>query len=446
MPVCWLRAVLTERHQRLAAMENELVSRFVLAALPLSLLSASCVSPGDSSASSASDGLYNSANARLERDLSEIVAFRHDIHRYPEVSGQERETSRKVAEQLLALGWEVRTGVGGYGVVGVLKGAIDGPTIAFRADMDAVYSDAPDPVAYASVVEGVRHICGHDLHTAVGVGLAASLTEIRDRLPGTVMLVFQPAEEAGTGARAMLADGLFDKLKPDAILALHTAPLDVGAVSSMPDGMMAGRALVEIELSGESDLESAIDEYKAALAGVATVTGAAMLMPTAESFIGLDIAPASIDAKAGSARLSAFVMSAQLDQRVTVREKVMRALDAVERPDVKAEVSYSQALEGVNNDPSVLRIADRGIAERAPDISVVPMPGVYPAFSEDYGSMQQEVPGVMYFLGVNNPQKGTVGFPHSPNYVADDGAIEVGVKAMLAAMLELMGEPKTTSS
>src|SRR5689334_14787638 len=149
-----------------------------------------------------------------------LVEIRRDLHRHPELSGEESRTAGIVAAKLKALGLEVRTGIGGHGVVGILRGGRPGPLVAYRADMDAVRSNETDPVEFRSVVAGVRHICGHDLHVTIGLGLASALASVRTTLPGSVMFIFQPAEERASGATAMLGAGLFAKEKPAAIFGL----------------------------------------------------------------------------------------------------------------------------------------------------------------------------------------------------------------------------------
>jgi len=167
----------------------------------------------------------------------DLIALRRDLHRHPELSGEEQRTAGIVAERLRALGLEVETGVGGHGVVGILTGGRSGPLVAYRADMDAVRSPAPDPVPFGSETPGVRHICGHDLHVAVALALASALAHVRADLPGSVMFIFQPAEERAAGARAMLDAGLFAKRMPVAIYGVHTAPFEVGRLS-VKDGVM----------------------------------------------------------------------------------------------------------------------------------------------------------------------------------------------------------------
>jgi metal-dependent amidase/aminoacylase/carboxypeptidase family protein len=186
----------------------------------------------------ASAAIHDRIAAHVRASESNLIAFRRDLHRHPELSGLEARTSRMVAERLRAAGLRVRTGVGGHGVVGVLQGAKTGPLVAFRADMDAVRSTEADPVEFRSDTPGVRHICGHDLHVTIGVGLAEALASVKADLAGSVMFIFQPAEERATGAKAMLVDGLFSSGKPSAIYGLHTSPYDVGRIATRGGRMM----------------------------------------------------------------------------------------------------------------------------------------------------------------------------------------------------------------
>jgi len=370
---------------------------------------------------------------------ADLIAFRHDIHQFPELAGQEERTSGKIAEALLELGYEVRTNVGGYGVVGILDGASPGPLVAFRADMDAVAGDALDPVYYASQIDNVHHICGHDVHTTIGLGIAEGFAAIQPDLAGSIMLIFQPAEEAGTGADAMLADGIFAQRSPDAIFAVHTVHLNLGEVVTLPHGMMAGRALINVSLVGNGDLNSAALALRDALSNLGNITLETMLSFRTEPFIFMDLLPQDL-AVNGEVSVSGYVMSAGIEDRQRVEEKLKTAVASVDFDNVDLSMTLSQALEGVNNDPELVDLSSAAIKAYAPEISVLPAPGVIPAFSEDFGSFQKRAPGVMYFVGVNNPEAGTVGFPHSPNYVADDSSIMIGTEAMLAAMLAVINE------
>ena len=374
-----------------------------------------------------------------ERD-SQLVAFRRDLHRHPEVSDDERRTSTEIAARLLSVGFEVRTDVGGYGIVAVLRGARPGPMVAFRADMDAVRSDAPDPVEFSSEIPGVRHICGHDVHATIGLALAEAFAAARDRLEGSVMLVFQPAEETGTGARAMLADEVFAGEPPVAIYAVHTAPLEVGTLGTMAGGLMAGRDRVTVEVRGKGEVAATVDAARAIIEREET----AGLDPAERSWPTDVVAVNGVDLRQVADDgwdVSAGLAIADSATRERVRTTLLRDLSALDRADVKVTVRYDAKLvPGVTNDSVLVARADAAIAHALGPEALRPMTGVVPGFSEDFGSFQEQVPGVMYFLGVSNTAKGTRGMPHSPDYVADEGAIQVGARAMLAVMLERMTE------
>jgi len=193
-----------------------------------------------------------------------LVAWRRDIHQHPELSNREFRTARLVAEHLEELGFEVRRGVAHTGVVGVLRGGRPGPAVALRADMDALPVTEEVDVPFASKVRtnylgrevGVMHACGHDAHTAILLGVADVLAGVRERLPGAVVFLFQPAEEGAPpgekgGARLMLEEGAFDDPRPDAVFGLHVVPQNrVGEIAYLPGGAMASSDRLMITVKG----------------------------------------------------------------------------------------------------------------------------------------------------------------------------------------------------
>ena len=385
-------------------------------------------------------GSQSALNAAVAEHLASreaaLVALRRDLHQHPEVSGAEERTAGIIAERLQALGFEVRAGVGGYGVVGILRGAKPGPMVAFRADMDAVASDFPDPVEYRSLTAGVRHICGHDVHVTVGIGIAEGLVAVRDELAGSVMLVFQPAEERATGAKAMLGDGVFASAKPDAIYAVHTAPYPVGQLGTAPGGMMAGRDIVQVTITGPGDLAAAVEAVQQTIARVGTVPPQAVMQPAPGGFVLVQVFPTG--APDGNTRMvRAQITTASAESRTRAKAGILQGVDGLAFPHVTLATSYAdRVMAGVTNDSALVVRANASVRAVLGDESVVVVEGVPPGFSEDFGSFQDGTPGVMYFLGVSNPAKGTVGMPHTPSYVADDGAIVVGARAMVAVLLE----------
>ena len=170
----------------------------------------------------------------------QLVERRRDLHRHPELAYQEFRTAEIVARTLIDLGLEVQTGVGRTGVVGLLDGDKDGPTLLIRADMDALPIVEENRTEYVSETSGVMHACGHDGHTAILLTVARMLTEQRDRLEGRIKLVFQPAEEGMGGASAMITDGVLRSPRPDYTIGLHLwNEMPVGTVASTPGPFMA---------------------------------------------------------------------------------------------------------------------------------------------------------------------------------------------------------------
>ncbi|GIP32727.1 M20 family metallopeptidase [Paenibacillus sp. J2TS4] len=180
---------------------------------------------------------------------AQLIEFRRDLHRHPELSLQEARTAGKVAEALSGLGLNVRSGVGGHGLVADLTGTAPGPVIALRADMDALPIEEESGVPFASEVKGVMHACGHDAHTAILLGAARILSSRRESFSGTVRFLFQAAEEINAGAKAMIQDGALEGV--DEIYGLHNLPtLSAGKVATRYGSLMGSVDRLEIMLEG----------------------------------------------------------------------------------------------------------------------------------------------------------------------------------------------------
>ncbi len=398
------------------------------------LLAALVLTSGNSPAYGQGHELMTRVDPHLESYREALIEVRRDIHRHPEVSGAEERTAAVVAGRLKALGFEVRTGVGGHGVVGIIRGGQPGPVVAFRADMDAVPSNAPDPVSFASETPGVRHICGHDIHTTVGIALAEALTSIRDDLPGTVMLIFQPAEENTQGARAMIAGGVLEDPVPEAIFAFHTAPLEVGQIGSVEGLSLPGLDRVTITVSGSGDLASAVQSYRKAVTGVSTGQD----VPP-EDFVVAMIGRPRPRTDRGDWLIGGNIRAGSPEARVRARDQMEAGLAAVDAPGVSYDFSYEeQALPDMVNDLELVRSTLEAIRSVVGQEGLLEINEVTPFFSEDFSLYQQHIPGAMYWLGASNAELGTVSMPHSPDFVADEEAILVGAKVMTAVLLDYM--------
>ena len=194
-----------------------------------------------------------------DKSMAQILDLYQDLHRNPELSFAEHRTARTVAESLTRSGYEVTTGIGRTGVVGILRNGA-GPAALLRADMDALPVLEQTGLPYASTARGVdpngedvpvMHACGHDMHVACLAGAAKVLAETRDSWSGTLMIVFQPAEELGAGAQAMIDDGLFSRFgRPQVVLGQHVAPLPAGFLALRPGPAFAAADSIKINLYG----------------------------------------------------------------------------------------------------------------------------------------------------------------------------------------------------
>jgi amidohydrolase len=373
-------------------------------------------------------------DAVLARDSARLVAFRRDLHRHPEVSGAEQRTAQVIADAMRSLGLEVRTGVGGHGVVATLRGARPGPLVAYRADMDAVPSTAPDPVDFPSLNAGVRHICGHDIHTTVALALATALHQVRDSLSGSVMFVFQPAEERATGAKAMLAAGLFDRELPVAIYGVHTAPYETGRLATTAGPMMAGRDRFDIAVSAPQNVQEAAQGVLQRVLGLGTTSAAQIGVSQPPDFVLVTAQPVQVEGT--RARVQGTVIVASDVARARVRNAILTSLASAVPAGVTISPSYeAKAVAGVTNDSALTRSASQAVRDAIGATNLAAVTTIPPGFSEDFGSFQDRVPGVFFYLGVANAQRGWVGLPHSPDYVADERAIPVGARALSAVVL-----------
>jgi amidohydrolase len=400
-----------------------------------------------------------------------MVAWRRDIHQHPELSGQEVRTARLVAEHLRQLGLTVKTGVGGHGVVGVLKGGRPGKVVALRADMDALPVLEATGLPFASKALGryrgqdtpVMHACGHDGHVAMLMAVAEVLTSLRAELPGTVKFIFQPAEEgvatedAGKqtlwGARAMVADGVLNNPKVDAVFGLHLSPnLGAGQLGYRSGPMMAGADTVHITITGEQTHGAApwtgtdpIVVAAQVINGLQTIVSRQLninhepVVLTIASIHGghrENIIPDKVE-MLGTLRTFDEEMRTEAKQRiVTTAEKIAEASGA------KAEVRFGSNAYSVTINDDPLMQAMLPTLQRASGGKAVPIPKI--SASEDFSEFQKVVPGVFYILGA--PPKGKTPMDaatnHSPNFDFDEDAMSLGALSLAMLALDYLALPR----
>ncbi|WP_326999982.1 M20/M25/M40 family metallo-hydrolase [Dactylosporangium sp. NBC_01737] len=349
-------------------------------------------------------------------------------------------TAALVADRLRAAGLAVHTGVGGHGVVGVIDGPDPGPALLYRADMDAVAGDERYVSGFASQVPGAAHLCGHDLHTAIGVGVAETLARLRDRLAGRVVFVFQPAEETLEGARAMIDDGVLDRYPAREAYALHCAPLPVGVVAALPGAGLPGQDTCQVEFTGPGAAGTArqfldrvgelatvtkprsADDFAALVAALQTPDGPLAGFVFAESHLAQDGDPVVADVW-----LRVWPESRHAELRDRLRQLAAQAGAVVTfpGPPFPAMVCSTELSEAA---ATYLRDVP-GVAE------VMTARAAWPFNGEDFALFLHRVPGAMFWLGVADPGAGVNGITHAPDFAADERAIGVGVRAMAGLLL-----------
>lgn len=371
-----------------------------------------------------------------------LVELRRDIHRWPELAGGEKRTAGLVAERLRAAGLQVATGIGGHGVVAMLEGGAGaGPTVAYRADLDAVAADERFESDFASRVPGAAHVCGHDLHTAIGVGVAQVLARLRHRLPGRAVFLFQPAEETLAGAQAMIEAGALEQTTPLEIYALHCGPMPVGTIAVAPGNGQPGQDHYRIELSGPT-VPSAADRLLAEIHARATID----LPQTPEQFQQL---MADLEIPDGPLARFVFVRSSREVGHQQARLQVwVRAWPDERYPELRDEIGKLVAAAGGRIEfpgpPFPAMVCSPEQSEAAASYlrgtlgadAVVTLHAAFPFNGEDFALFLQRIPGAMFYLGVANPQAGIAGVPHSPHFAADERAIGVGVRAMAGLLAD----------
>jgi metal-dependent amidase/aminoacylase/carboxypeptidase family protein len=383
-----------------------------------------------------------------DQNASGLIELRRDLHRHPELSGEEERTAAVVAERLRGLGLDVRAGVGGHGVVAVLTGGRPGPTVAYRADMDASPGDEPAREV-RSLVPGVHHVCGHDVHTAIGVGVASVLSRFRDDLAGRVVFLFQPAEETLAGAEAMIATGALDIAPPEAIFALHTFPLQVGTIGYAPGEGFAGMDEWSIDIPHASDeherrILEAIDSMGTALFPASPELMKQYLRDLADprSNLSEGVFVVRRAVRTGSElQITVTVKAARDDAYAVLRKRIAGDLEAIVGPDLYTIQFRPEVFPRAESNRLETLAAVESLKEALGAQNVVRFHHSIPFAGEDFALFLRRVPGAMFFLGVANEEKGIAGIPHLPDFDVDERAILVGTKAMSRLLLDRLARP-----
>jgi amidohydrolase len=406
-------------------------------------------------------------SALVERFSAESIRQREDMHRNPELSNRETRTAELVTAHLRSLGIEVKTGIAHTGVVGILKGGLPGRTIAVRADMDALPVTEQTNLPFRSMARGeylgrdvgVSHACGHDVHTAALLGTASMLASMRNKLPGTVMFIFQPAEEgvpAGEtgGAGLMVEEGVFSQIKPDAVIAFHTNgdPPDeagddefLGKVTYRPGPTFAASTRWQATVRGRQTHGASPH------LGVDPIVTAAEIVMALQTIRSRVLSPLSDNVitvgifRAGE-RHNIIPESVELGGTIrTFDDAVLDAIEARMRDifdgvtraaHASFEISFDRSHPMTVNNPELTArmvptlerlVGPENIRE------VPPQTG-----AEDFSYFANVVPGFYFALGVV-PEGKSSGGHHTPTFYADDASVPIAMRLMTSVVLDFLG-------
>lgn len=402
---------------------------------------------------------------RAQEVLPQVVSWRRDLHEHPELGNRETRTAGIIAAQLRALGLEVRTGVATTGVVGILRGGKPGPAIALRSDMDALPVTEEVDLPFRSKVRsefngqpvGVMHACGHDMHMAMLLGTATVLAGMKEKLPGSVTFLFQPAEEGAPagergGAAVMIEQGAIDNPKVEAVFGLHVRPGRAGDVDFHAGGAMASSDLLDIVIHGRQT------HGAQPWSGVDPITISAQVVNALQAIVArqtnLALAPAvvTIGSIQGGVRRNiipdSVVMSGTIRMfdaamQKDIHARIIRTVkDIAASWGATADVTIGAGTPVLVNDPGLtarMRPTLERYARRA-------MPGIPWTPSEDFAFFAQRAPSLFVFMGVTpDSVKVEDAAPnHSPRFFADESALPYGIQVMSGLAVDYLTGKKAS--
>ncbi len=405
----------------------------------------------------------NRLHAELDRRVQEVnakvVAWRRDIHQHPELGNQEVRTAALVAAHLRSLGIEVRTGVGGTGVVGVLRGGRPGKVVALRADMDALPVTEMVDLPFKSTVKvqfrgqetGVMHACGHDNHVAILMGAAEVLAGMKAQIPGTVVFLFQPAEEGPGGAEPMIRDGAMDDPKVDAIFGLHVWPGPAGNITYRAGPSMAASNTFRITVLGRQTHGSApwggVDPVvigSQIVLGLQTIVSRQVDITAAPAIVTVAMFNGGIRSNIipDTVELEGTIRTFDMGMRSQIFDKVKHTATTIASSGgATVRVQIDSGYPVTANDPRLTERMVPSLRRAAGEDRLEVGPLVTGA--EDFSYFQRRAPGLFVFLGVTPRDQDASKAPknHSPYFFADESALPPGVRVMASLALDYLMLP-----
>lgn len=397
-------------------------------------------------------------NKLVEKHAAATIKMREQIHQNPELGNREFKTAEMVANHLRSLGMEVKTGIGHTGVIGLLKGGKPGTVVAVRADMDALPVTEDTPYAFKSTARttyggkevGVMHACGHDIHTSVQLGVASVLADMRDDIPGTIKFIFQPAEEGPPpgeegGADLMLKEGAFNDPRPSAVFGLHSyAHMESGKIGYTPGPALAAVDKFIIKIRGKQ-AHGAQPQLSVDPIVMASQVVTALQTIRSRNLHPLQPSVVTVGIFRGGERFNIIPAEVHLEGTVRtydpeVRDQVEKRMNELVEGITRAyggtyDLNYDRGTPATINNleltkkmvPTLYKVMGKeNVLEIEPTMG-----------GEDFAYFANEVPGFFYRLGMVKPGTESGGH-HTPNFMADNSCVPIGMKAMSMLLLDYL--------
>ncbi|MFC1546071.1 M20 family metallopeptidase [Pseudomonadota bacterium] len=372
--------------------------------------------------------------------MAETIAIRRHLHRNPELSGQEKQTAKFVAEQCRELGCDVRENIGGHGLLAKLPSPGAGETILLRADMDALPIQDEKQCDYASTVDGVSHSCGHDVHTAMLLGTIMLLSKLPAEFPYNIAALFQPAEETTEGAAAMLKDSVLEEIDAQRIYALHVYPYLPSGTIGLKSGVMCAAAdMFEVEITGHGGHAARPHECVDVILIASHIIQALHHivsrrvdpMHPAVVTIGRINAGYAANVIPEKAYFSGTVRSLNVDTHEEIRTRMDHIIrQTAETWGATASFHMRHATPILNNDPDIVEEVRRNISTLSPDTNIIDIE--QPSMGgEDFAEFLQHIPGCLMRLGTGSGPSTRYSL-HHPCFDIDEEAMRSGIVALAA--------------
>jgi amidohydrolase len=368
----------------------------------------------------------------------QLIKWRRDFHMHPELGFQEHRTAGIIADQMQELGFRVQTGIANTGVVGLLDGREPGPVVMIRFDMDALPIAEENQVPYASRNPGVMHACGHDGHLAIGLGIATLMAQYRDRMVGTLKLVFQPGEEGMNGAEKMVQEGVMENPRPDVVFAAHLwNNLPAGTIDVTPGPIMAAADRWACSVRGIGGHGAMPDQT------VDPIVATAQIVVALQTIVSRNVSPLdtavistgtvhggdAFNVIPGRVELTGTIRTFDPRTRDMVLQRMRDVIDGVATAcGAQAELLVVPLTPAVVNGIEPTKVI-RASAEAVVGPENVSS-GERTMVSEDAAFFLHEVSGCYFLLGAANPQRGLDASHHNPSFDFDENVLELGVAVL----------------